>query len=90
LDGEPIVYTINPSMIGNFIKHYEDKLLEDKSEEDVPAEVLGTLMQIPYFRKGYSAFGMQPDQFINHLSSIYTADGFSDHMEFLEKFVDKV
>lgn len=88
--GEPIVYTINPSMIGDFIKYYEDHPLEDNSDKDVPEEVLGILMQIPYFRKGYSVFGMQPDEFIDHPSSIYTADGFSDHMELLEKFVDKV
>lgn len=88
--GEPIVYTINSDMIGDFLKLYEDEPLEDNRDQDVPDDILAKLIRIPYFRQGYSVYGMTDDQFINHPASIYTADGFSNDMHLLEEFVEKV
>ncbi len=87
--GEPIVYTINPTMIGNLLKFYEDEPIEDHSNDDIPDEILSQLMKIPYFRKGYSVYGMHEDEFVDHPASVYTADGFAGDMEQLKEFIDK-
>jgi len=88
--GESIVYTINYSMIEDFINYYEDVEIEDNSNTDVPEEILSELIKIPYFRQGYSAYGMEDGEFINHPGSCYTVDGFEEHMQLLEDYVDKV
>ena len=88
--GEPIVYTINSDMIGDFLKLYENEPIEDNRDQDIPDDILAKLIQIPYFRQGYSVYGMTADEFVNHPASIYTADGFSNDMHLLEEFVEKV
>lgn len=88
--GEPIVYTINSDMIGDFLKLYEDEPLEDNSGRDVPDDTLSKLIRIPYFRQAYCPYGMTEDEFINHPASVFTAEGFSNDMKMLEEFVEKV
>ncbi len=90
LAGEPVVYTINPDMIGDFLKLYENESIEDHRGEDIPVEILAELMKIPYFREGYSAHGMVAEEFVNHPCSITTAEGFSGDMGLLEEYVEKV
>lgn len=87
LAGESVVYTINPDMIGDFLKYYENLPLEDQSGNEVPEEMMAKLIQIPYFREGYSAYGMTREDFVDHPASIYTADGFKNDMKLLEEFV---
>ncbi len=88
--GEPVVYTINPSMIGDLLKFYEDEPVEDCSKEEIPAEILSQLIKIPYFRQAYSAYGMSADEFIDHPATVYTANGFAGDMELLKQFIEKV
>jgi transaldolase len=88
--GEPIVYTINPAMIGDFCKLYENEPIADHRNEEIPDNILAKLIQLPYFRQGYFAHGMTADQFVAHPASIYTANGFANDMRLLEEFVEKV
>lgn len=90
LAGEPVVYTINPEMIGDFLKLYEDEPIADQRGEEIPDEILAQLIKIPYFRQGYEAHGMTAEEFVNFPCSVTTAKGFAGDMGLLEEFVEKV
>ena len=90
LAGEPVVYTINPEMIGDFLKLYEDEPIANHRGEEIPDEILAQLIKIPYFRQGYEAHGMTAEEFVNHPCSVSTAEGFAGDMGLLEEFVEKV
>lgn len=88
--GEPVVYTINPEMIGDFLKLYEDEPITNHRGEDIPDDILAQLIKIPYFRVGYEANGMSAEEFVHHPCSVSTAKGFAGDMGLLEEFVAKV
>lgn len=64
--GENVVYTCPPSFIGALMVRTPYLEFEDDTDNDTPSEVLGKLMKIPYFAKGYSAGGHTPEEFNTH------------------------
>lgn len=87
--GEPIVYTMNPDMIGDFLKLYEEEPLANHAGEDIPDEILAQLIKIPYFRQGYYAYGIPDEEFVHYPPAVTTAKGFAGDMRLLEEFVEK-
>lgn len=88
--GEPIVYTMNPDMIADFLKLYENEPLESHKGEDIPDDILAQLIKVPYFRQGYYAYGLSADEFVSYPPAVTTAKGFAGDMRLLEEFVEKV
>ena len=88
--GEPIVYTMNPDMIGAFLKLYEEEPLESHAGEEIPDEILAQQIKVPYFRQGYYAYGIPAEEFVNYSPSVTSAKGFAGDMSLLEEFVEKV
>lgn len=61
--GGPLVYTIPPKIIGNYLMFYKDREIVNGWDRPVPEDKLEKLMQIPYFKNGYEEDGFGVDQF---------------------------
>ncbi len=61
--GGPLVYTIPPKIIGNYLMFYKDREIVNGWDRTVPGDKLEKLMRIPYFKNGYEEDGFGIDQF---------------------------
>jgi transaldolase len=87
--GSNSVYTCPPKYIGALMQ-MEDQLKPFNAEaiyEDVPKDVLDTLMRIPYFEQSYEFDGLSEDEFGRYASFIATAAEFSTATRGMVDFV---
>jgi len=85
LAGGQVIFTCPPPFIEEILKQYDDlELVANGIDEEVPADILRKLMQVPYFRQGYEEDGLTPDQFNEHPAVKNTA---RQHREVTEKMV---
>lgn len=61
--GGPLVMTIPPKVLSDFMMLYRDREIVPGWDHEVPAEQLEKLKQIPYFKAGYEEDGFGIDQF---------------------------
>lgn len=87
LAGGDVVLTIFPNVIETFLLHYEEEALSPQITEDVPEEVLETLLKIPYFVQAYEEDGLSPEEFVEYPPTVETAVSFSKAMDELEEYV---
>lgn len=79
LAGGDFVYTCPPGYIAQLMQ-VEDRLPSfdrDAIHEEAPAEVLGRLMRIPYFRQAYEVDGLKPEEFSHFGAFVATAAEFA-------------
>lgn len=87
LAGADMVYTCPPPFIEDlFLKngHFE---FSEQIDAPVPDSIMDKLMQIPFFKKGYSEDGYTPEQFNHHPSLLETARLFSEATGEMVNFV---
>ncbi len=87
LAGGDIIYTCPPYVLEPLFEFGDDLRFECEIEEEVPAEVLDKLMQIPYCLQAYDPNGLALEQFNDHPSTVSTVTAFSKGFEGLEGFV---
>jgi len=87
LAGGDIIYTCPPYVLEPLFEFGDDLRFEREIEEEVPAEVLDKLMQIPYCLQAYDPNGLALEQFNDHPSTVSTVTAFSKGFEGLEGFV---
>jgi hypothetical protein len=83
-----IVYTMPPYVLDPLFTQCGD--LEFKEEvlcDDMPAEVLHKMSQIPYCIQSSDPNGMETDQFNSHPATVATAAAFSKASSGLEEYV---
>jgi len=61
--GGPIIYTIPPKILGNYIMLYRDREIIPGWDRTVPGDKLEKLLQVPYFKSSYEEDGFGIDQF---------------------------
>ena len=87
LAGARAVLTIFPNIIEAFLLSYRGQLIEPLIEEEVPGEVLGKLLRLPYFRQAYEEDGLTPEEFATYPPVVATADSFTEAMVEFERRV---
>jgi len=63
LAGANAVLTIFPNIIEAFLSNYAQREVTSQIDEDVPADVLESLLRVTYFRQAYEDDGLSPDEF---------------------------
>ncbi|MFZ5909742.1 MAG: transaldolase family protein [Chloroflexota bacterium] len=87
LAGGDIVYTCPPYVLEPLFEFGDDLFFEREIEDEIPAQVLDKLMQIPYCIQAYDPNGLALEQFNDHPSTVSTAAAFSKGFAGLEGFV---
>ena len=83
-----IVYTMPPYVLDPLFTHCGDlEFKEEVLSEDMPAEVLHKMSQIPYCIQSADPNGMETDQFMAHPATVATAEMFSKASSGLEEYV---
>jgi transaldolase len=83
-----IVYTMPPYVLDPLFNRCGDlEFKEEVLSEDIPAEVLHKLSQIPYCIQSGDPNGMEVDQFNAHPATVATAEMFSKASSGLEEYV---
>jgi transaldolase len=83
-----IVYTMPPYVIEPLFNRCGDlEFKEEVLSEDMPAEVLHKMSQIPYCIQSADPNGMETDQFMAHPATVATAEMFSKASSGLEAYV---
>lgn len=87
LAGATATLTIFPNIIEAFLSIYADREVTSQIDEDVPSDVLDSLLRVPYFRQAYEEDGMSPEQFVSYPPVIATGGSF---VEAQDKFDEHV
>jgi transaldolase len=83
-----IVYTMPPYVLDPLFTQCGDmEFTEEVLNDDVPAEVLHKMSQIPYCIQSSDPNGMEADQFNSHPATVATAEAFSKASSGLEEYV---
>jgi transaldolase len=83
-----IVYTMPPYVLDPLFTQCGDmEFTEEVLNDDVPAEVLHKMSQIPYCIQSSDPNGMETDQFNSHPATVATAEAFSKASSGLEEYV---
>ena len=89
--GGPIVYTVPPTVVGDFMYHYRDRDIKAKWNDAPDAATMKKLMQVPYFVKCFEEDGYAIEQFDEITSLKENAAVFSaatnEMIDFVGKFV---
>jgi len=89
LAGGDIVYTCPPYVLEPLFEIGEDLIFQPEIENEVPGEVMGKLMKIPYCIQAYDPNGLALEQFNDHPSTTSTVATFSKGFAGLEGFIEK-
>jgi transaldolase len=83
-----IVYTMPPYVLEPLFNRCGDlEFQEEVLADDMPAEVLHKMSQIPYCIQSSDPNGMETDQFNSHPATVATAEMFSQASSGLEEYV---
>ena len=83
-----IVYTMPPYVLEPLFNRCGDLVFkEEVLSDDMPAEVLHKMSQIPYCIQSSDPNGMETDQFNSHPATVATAEMFSKASSGLEEYV---
>ncbi|MDC7227657.1 MAG: transaldolase family protein [Spirochaetales bacterium] len=89
--GGPLVYTVPPAVIGDYLYHYRNREIVNNWNNTPDAAVMDKLLQVPYFKKSYEEDGYAVEQFDEITSLKENAAVFSaatnDMIDFVGKFV---
>ncbi len=86
LAGAAAVLTVFPNILAAFLRDYQDRPLEPRIAEPVPAPVLDRLLRLPYFAAAYAEDGLAPQDFVHHPALRITAAAFAEAMDRVEAF----
>jgi transaldolase len=90
LAGADGVLTVFPNIFEAFVSAYADLTLEPQIDDPVPDDVMERLLRIPYFAEAYDENGLAPEDFVHHAALQATAASFSDAMEKVEAFAQRL
>jgi transaldolase len=83
-----IVYTMPPYVLEPLFNRCGDMVFQEEVlADDMPAEVLRKMSQIPYCIQSSDPNGMETDQFNSHPATVATAEMFSQASSGLEEYV---
>ena len=83
-----IVYTMPPYVLEPLFNRCGDMVFQEEVlSDDMPAEVLYKMSQIPYCIQSSDPNGMETDQFNSHPATVATAEMFSKASSGLEEYV---
>lgn len=83
LAGANAVLTIFPNIIEAFLHNYADRDVTPQIDEDVPSDVLDSLLRLPYFRQAYEEDGMSPEAYASYPPLVATGGSFAEaHVKF--------
>jgi transaldolase len=86
--GANIVYTLPPGALTPLFNTADTlSFRSDAIDEDVPADSMERLLQLPYVVQSYEPNGMSVDQFNSHPATLFTVDQFSRSASGLEDYV---
>ena len=86
--GAEVVYTLPPAALTPLFNLAEALDFRPNAiDDDVPAEMLDRILQLPYCRQAYEPEGMSPDQFNSHPATRFTVAEFSKSASSLEEYV---
>ncbi len=87
--GGDIVYTCPPYVLEPLFEIGDDLIFEPEIKKEVPQDVLGKLMKIPYCIQAYDPNGLALEQFNTHPSTIGTVEAFSKGFTGLEVYIEE-
>ncbi len=61
--GGPIVFTIPPQLMGDYMVLYKNREIKSRWDEQIPDSVLNKLSAVDYFRRGYDEHGFDVEEF---------------------------
>jgi transaldolase len=85
--GADIVYTCPPPYLKSLFVEGTGMAFRDQIDEPIPADVLGKLTELPYFRRGYAEDGYSPREFNTHPALVATGDEFEGATRRMVDFV---
>jgi transaldolase len=85
--GGDIVYTCPPYVLEPLFEMGDNLIFEPEIEKEVPAEVVGKMMKIPYCIQAYDPNGLALEQFNEHPATISTVEAFSRGFAGLEGYI---
>jgi transaldolase len=89
LAGGDIVYTCPPYVLEPLFEFGDELIFQPEIDEEVPQDVMGKLMKIPYCIQAYDPNGLALEQFNNHPSTISTVETFSKGFAGLEGYIEE-
>jgi transaldolase len=86
--GADIVYTLPPGALTPLFNAADTLSFRSEAiDDDVPADSMERLLQLPYVMQSYEPNGMSIDQFNTHPATLFTLDQFSKSASGLEDYV---
>lgn len=90
LAGGDLVFTMPPYVLEPLFAIGDDLAFRPEAiEQEIPAEIMEKLLQIPYVIQAYDPNGASLEQFDTHPATLYTLEGFSRASEGLEAYVGR-
>ncbi|MBE0477702.1 transaldolase [Candidatus Aerophobetes bacterium] len=87
LAGADIVYTCPPKFIAPLLLEGDHIEFSNQIDEPAPEDVMGKLLKIDYFAKGYDEEGYKPEEFNFHPALLNTAKEFSGAVKGMIDFI---
>jgi transaldolase len=87
--GGPIIYTIPPKVLGDYMILYKDREIVPAWDKSVPGCSLEKLNQVPYFRRAYDENGFDVDEFSEIPTLLETEAEFSNAAKEMIAYVGK-
>jgi len=87
LAGGDIVYTCPPYVLEPLFEYGDNLIFEPEIEEEMPAQIMDKLLQIPFCLQAYDPNGLALEQFNDHPSTVSTVVAFSKGFTGLEGFI---
>jgi len=85
--GASAVFTLPPNFLSELFTKGDHLHFESRIWEDIPAEVMQKLQQIPYFKQSYEPYGLTLDEFNSIPALLSTAKEFSNATQKMVDFV---
>jgi transaldolase len=89
LAGGPIVFTIPPQPLGDYLIYYKNREIKSRWEEQIPEAIYKKLCAVEYFRRGYDEDGFHVEEFSEIPTLLETELEFSNAAKEMIAYVGK-
>jgi transaldolase len=89
LVGGPIVFTIPPQPMGDFMVFYKDRVIFPRWDEQIPDRIYEKLSQVEYYRRAYDEHGFDVEEFSEIPTLLETELEFSNAAKEMIAYVGK-